>query len=872
MKVSVKIIRAGGIVILSAVLVLFLISLTVQDKVAGIILKSLNRNLATRIETGSYHLSLIKKFPKASFELRNIVVYSSPDFNKAGFKGINTDTLLTARSASIDFKMADLLRNVYTFKRINVKSGKLNLYTDTGGRYNYSFSRHGNTGETDRTVKMNLNRVNLSNLKFVYNDLRADLIISGEFDNGRVKSRIRGNDIDFNGNSELVLTLFKLGKTSFSQRVKANLEVGLNKNAKGIFFRKSTLRIDKRDIILKGFIASDNYLDLDISGKDVEISNVFHFLPVKPDNIASELQPSGILDFDCFIKGKSTRYEDPHYEISLTLKDGGLKKTLSTVNISRLAFDASITNGSKNRPESGVLKISNFTARIGNSSFKGSFTALDFSRPNAELYFSGEFVPSEFKEFLDLKYLGMTSGSIGFDINLSGTLAKKDHYIFSDLTELNSSSEFVFKSFGIEIPDKNLDLKNANGKILISKSTSTDRFDLVFNNQNFRVSFDLQNFPEWLSGKPVMLTGKSEVYSPSLRPQFFMRDYDEEKKPVRSKAPLAFPGDITIDLSFSVDTLEYKKFDAQHIRGELSFKPWIVNFKSIRFNSQDGVVSGNGLIVQNRNKSFIGRGSFTVNDVDVNKAFYSFNNFGQNFLKAENIAGTLSGTITLMLPADSMLNPVMKSLTAEGKYSLSNGALINFDPVKALSKFIELSELENIKFDKLDNDFFIRNNYFYVPMMEIKSSAVDLSVNGKHSFDNDYQYHVQMLLSEILSKKARRKRALSSEFGDVEDDGLGRTKIFLKLEGKGEMVDVSYDIKAVSNKIKNDIMNERRNLKNILNEDYGSLSSQSKTVTIERAGKPRFRISWEGYETGNSTPETSAEKKEGGIRKIFRKK
>jgi hypothetical protein len=104
------------------------------------------------------------------------------------------------------------------------------------------------------------------------------------------------------------------------------------------------------------------------------------------------------------------------------------------------------------------------------------------------------------------------------------------------------------------------------------------------------------------------------------------------------------------------------------------------------------------------------------------------------FLKAENINGT-SRSLSL-IPVDSLLKPDIKSFTAEGKYTLTDGALINFDPVKELSSFIELSELSNIKFDNLENDFFIRSNSFYMPQMDVRSSAVDLSVNGKHGFNN----------------------------------------------------------------------------------------------------------------------------------------
>jgi hypothetical protein len=223
----------------------------------------------------------------------------------------------------------------------------------------------------------------------------------------------------------------------------------------------------------------------------------------------------------------------------------------------------------------------------------------------------------------------------------------------------------------------------------------------------------------------------------------------------------------------------------------------------------------------------------------------------------------------LILPVDSLLNPNVRAVIAEGKYLLTNGALINFDPVRALSSFIELSELENIKFDKLENEFFIRSNVFYVPQMEINSSAVDLSVNGKHSFDNDYEYHVRMLLSEILSNKARKNRSVSDEFGEVQDDGLGRTSIFLRINGKGEDVKVGYDMKASGNQIKENIKKEKQTLKTIINEEYGLYKKDPEQVKKE-SSKPRFRIKWEGSDTTEIETEPPVQRKEGFLRKLFK--
>jgi hypothetical protein len=345
---------------------------------------------------------------------------------------------------------------------------------------------------------------------------------------------------------------------------------------------------------------------------------------------------------------------------------------------------------------------------------------------------------------------------------------------------------------------------------------------------------------------------------------------EKEGKAVAKQAPVTLPDDINLEMNFNFDTLIYKTFNARDITGTLSIRPKMMNFRTISLNSQKGHVSGNGLVVQNRNKSFIGRGSFALNGVDVNETFTSFHNFGQGFLKAENLAGSLSGNITLILPVDSLLNPDVRSVIAEGKYILTNGALIDFDPVKALSSYIELSELENIKFDKLENDFFIRDNVFYTPQMDIKSSAVDLSVNGKHSFDNEYQYHVKMLLSEILSNKARKNRTLSDEFGEVQDDGLGRTSVFLKIDGKGEDVKVTYDMKAAGSRLKEDLKKEKQTLKTIFNEEYG-LYKKDPEQEKKESSQPRFRIKWEGSDTTVTEAQPPVQRKESFLKKLFKK-
>jgi len=873
MKVVVRILRTLSIVLISLIVVLFFLSLILQNRVDGIVLRSLNSTLQTKIETESYRLSLIKKFPKATVELKNISVHSSPGFDKSAFRTVNTDTLLRARSASVDFRMLDLIRGAYTFTRIGIRGGELNLFTDAAGNYNYNFSKSSENG--GKSLTLNFNRIDVSDLKFSYNDRRPDLLIKGEFRDGRFKSRIRNEIIDFEGTANTRFDLFILKDFAIRHSIPARIQVGLNKNAKGTFFRKSTMKVADWDFILTGFVADDNFIDMSISADNIDISNAVNLLPEKQKKAMSAFDASGSMKFNWSIKGRPTRTDDPHYEISLSIKNARIKNRRSNLKLDKLSFEGSYNNGPGNSPVTSTMSLRNFTARLGSSDYSGSLSVKNFKSPSAELLFRGRLLPSELREFLDLKNVSRAGGSVDLNLKFSGSPAIKKTFSLRDVFTLNSSSEVVLNSVTLKVDNRNIDISNANGKVSLNGLvTSSDNLSFYLNGHKVILSGTINNFPGWLTGSPVNLTGAANVTASCFRPESFMNTTEKnEVKDAGSdkKSAVNFPGDVNLDVNYRIDTIEYKTFNADNITGSLSICPGMINLRNVNFSSQKGNISGNGLLVQNRNKSFIGRGSFTVAGVDVNEAFTTFHNFGQNFLKAENLAGSLSGSITLLLPADSLLNPDIRSITAEGKYVITNGSLINFDPVKALSKFISLSELENIKFEKLENDFFIRSNVFYVPQMDIRSSAVDLSVNGKHSFDNEYEYHVKMLLSEILSKKARKTRVRNEEFGEVEDDGLGRTSIYLLLKGKGDNVNVSYDMKAQGNQIKENIKKEKENLKTIFNEEYG-LYDKSPETARKQGTKPRFRIKWDGSsDTTAKKKEPEEETKETFFDRLFKK-
>ena len=849
MKLLLKIFKIIALVIILLSITLISVTLIKEDKVASIFLNELNKNINTKVEVGSSKLSLFRKFPMASFEFKNILIHSSYSFDKRIFNGADTDTLLYAKALSLEFKMTDIYKGKYIIESINISNGKMTLLSDKFGMTNYEITDE-SIDSTGNEFALNLKNIALINMDLFYFNNAIPLNIKSRLKSGRLRGEIAGKNIDLYAKSDGVVTQFQLYDAIVTHPTDIEFELNMHKSDSGILFKKGTLSFENIGLGLTGTIADKNVIDIALSGQSTNISGLKNYLSGRYLTLFEDYKPSGILKLDCKITGTVSKTVSPHIDINFGLEKGKIEYARSKISADNISFSGTFNNGKKNNPESSNLIITKYFFNIGTSNYTGSSTLQNFINPQIDLMLHGMLVFSDLKDFISLPQISSSEGSVDASIRLSGLLEKKEKYSFSDLLSLNPEANLTFNSFSIGLNNEKIKINDVDGNIKYLKNVWTDNLFMTFKDQRIKLDGEFVNLPEWLSGQPIILKVTADVNFDKLNPATF---FENEKTNANGK-PIAYnlPDDILLDINLKIGNFEYKTFSSKNFSGRMTYKPKIVEITDFQLSAVSGNISGNCFLTQNLNKSFITKGTFDLKQVNINQAFTSFQNFGQTYLKAENIDGSLSGTCTILLTLDSNLNPDLNSWVVEGKFSLKDGQLIDFEPVKELSSYIELSELENIKFSNLENELFIRNAALTIPQMEIKSSAADLSINGKHYFSGDYEYHVKILLSELLSKKKRNSKnpaKANTEFGVVEDDGLGRTSLLLKITQVNSDVNVGYDFEAAKGRIKQDFNTEKKNLKTILNEEYGWYKEDSATLqkpaAIETPEKPRFRITFE---------------------------
>jgi len=838
-----------------------------RDDIFAFVETTINNRITTKTRVGTYSFSVLKRFPRASVKLSDVTLLSSSGFDKSQFANYNADTLLYAGSVTLEFRLTDLLKGIYRIENASVSDGKLNLLTDSTAGINYQIST--GSGKNNGSGRFDLNRIVLRNISALYINRSTSLGISGTIDNAKLRSVIKGSVIDFICSAGLSLNRFELYKTRINAGADVSLDINMQSSDTSVIFRKGTLKLEGYSFDLSGFIHPGRDILLKITGKNIDLAGVRKYIPAIYGERIRNYQAGGILNAEYVLHGPLDRTKNLFADANFSVKRGSLSVRNPEIKIRNLDLSGSWSNGSKAGPSTSRLLVDKCSFNIGNALWSASLSAHDFTDALVSFTFSGDIYPAELRNYLNIPGLISADGLIRLNTSISGHVFKNGKINAGAIVSSVKAADIRFESFSLKHTDERFNISNMSGNIMAAENLWTDNLAFTFNGAGFLINGEFAGFPAWLSGKQVPLDIKAEMTVSDLDPSRIK--FNTGKSGAR-KGAIHLPGGINADILVRLDNFSYNKFNASLITGHLKYKPLMADVRNLNAITLGGKVSGNFITAENRDGTFISQGNFNLESIDIKKCFESFGNFGQSFILAENLAGTLGGSLRILMPMDSMMKPLVKAVNAEGRYIIENGTLTNFEPVKALSDFIDIKELENIKFSKIENDFFIRNNALSVPQMEILSSAADFSVSGKHSFDNSYEYHIKVYLSEILSGKYRKSKKLNSEFGTIEDDGLGRTSLFLKITGRDDNIKVVYDLKAAGSNIRESMKKENSNLRNILNEEYGWFRQDTLSKKVHEPA-PRFRIEW--IETADSAAVTNtrpAEEPDNLLNRLLRRK
>ncbi len=871
MRLGKKIALFAGILMLLAILLPAIYAVLRQEKVTAALIRKVNESVDTRISYGGVRLTVFESFPNITVRFSDLLIEPSPFYDKTQFGKENTDTLLYISSLSLTVSTPSLLTGTVAVKSITARDGEVNLLTDRRGDINFKVLRE----KKGNGKNVRLKNISAVSIKAVYNDRSADLRISGIIGQATLGGELFSTGIYLNTELNAQIDSLSL-KGNTIRDIPVDAGVKLRKSASSLSVAKGSLSVaDLRFDISGNINYSASTLNLSIDGRKISITSLISRLPEKWKNYTGSFSPAGILDIKCSITGPYGQAGKPHIELNYGLTNGKMSHSATGFKLNNLEFNGELGNGDHNSAETFRITVDNLSARYGSASVNGSFMLNNLNRPHITMALSGDLNFDDLSRIFRSGYIRNQTGTVSGSIRMTGTVPDSMN-IASALPYLKPEVSLLFREFGATVADRGLSFSGVNGALGINNDLVADNLSLTFRDQHFTVNAVMKNFIPWLAGGSALPAITGEIHADRLVTSSFAPEKEKNSSSDtlssdRKQVEL-FPSDITANVRLKADSLIVNKFRASGFTARLIYKPYVITFEEARAEGLDGILTGEFMLGRQKEGGYISRTSLDVSEIDINKTFSAFNNFGQDFIVSDNLQGRLTGNLTVLSPHDGNYRIFRKAIAAEAHLVISEGKLISFPPAESLSSYLDLSELKNISFSRMENDLFINDGIVSIPKMLINSSAVNFTVYGTHGFDGDYSYHVRLLLSEVMSRKARDRNRGVSSFGQVKIDGSGKATVPLKIECINGKTNVSYDFGQAQENIKNDIAVEKQTLKGILNEEYGWYETDTARIRPAES-KPRFSVTWEeGKEQPATTEKSQEEVKESPIKILLKKK
>ncbi|HCQ15143.1 MAG TPA: hypothetical protein DIU20_02705, partial [Cryomorphaceae bacterium] len=172
-----------GLWAFSILLALFLVAFAIlyvnRDKLSGVLIKEINKQLAVPVDVSGVNISL-RKFPNASFVFTD--VFSSGAYSSPG------DTLVYAQRIYLQFSVWEVLFSSVSIKEIDVEKAVVNIRLRSDGRDNYRIWKEDTSSSQGLFT---LERVDLE-----------DIHATTEDQGSGFRSAFFINDLTFKGNFE----------------------------------------------------------------------------------------------------------------------------------------------------------------------------------------------------------------------------------------------------------------------------------------------------------------------------------------------------------------------------------------------------------------------------------------------------------------------------------------------------------------------------------------------------------------------------------------------------------------------------------------------------------------------------------------------
>lgn len=770
-----------------------------KDALISAVLEAMNRRLNTKVQVEEVDVTFWATFPYLSVELQDVRVL------EAGGMARPDSLLLECQSIHLQVKPLDVFQDNPTVRRISVQRGKLHIRYNPELGNNFSIFKEDSLESTSNST-FEIEQLSLSKIQLSYEDGKSKPL---QFSLGQAFFKGAFGQDQYELQTELIGTLPYFSELELSLQTNINIDQQKQEH----FIANLTLGFGEMSLTGKGRVNTGDVpeIDVEFQGSNLDLSELNSILEKATSNpIWQEYAGQGKVNLSGTYIGKWLKKKQPELNLNFELNDGQWEYAPTSTVLQNINLRGSVQLNEKNQ---WTIQLPQFSANIQGQAIQGG---LKYSEPlegALELQLQGELDLHTWKPFINPDPELQLKGKANLHIDYKG----KSGQWTSATTVEQSSGRISLREVEIAHSGWIYPISNLSANVEIDQSgIRSSEMRAQWGESRVQGNLTWTGGLQYALGMDSSLQFSGDLHIGYLNPESWLG-----KSNSSNSEAFAWPINWKHQLNIHIDTLQYKTFKANDIKANLSLHSSNLYLRGLQFKTLNGECMGQGQWINTNGIQEISA-SFSLGNVNVQELFRQFNNFGQSSLIYQNIEGILFADVSVKSKLKNDLSIDLPSLLVQSSVNLENGRLKNFEPLKPLATFIDMNELNDIRFATLSNQIEIKNEIIYIPEMSIRSNALDLNLSGTHAFDQTIDYRFNLLMRDLLASKFKLfKSKRQSDYGDIQETE-STARIYLKMTGTMDQAKISYDMKNTFQKMGQDMKKEGQTLKELLKEDFGA--------------------------------------------------
>ena len=753
--------------VLSFLLFLVILAAFFDKQVSQQLVAEINKSLKTELRVGDASLSLLSGFPSASINLAQVRL-----------KDALGGQLLAAEELSFRFDLLSLFGDDLKIHSVLLRKGAIRIIVDRTGKSNTDiFKEEKNTKKpaAESKLRLALEKADLQNIAILYDNIPTNQAVEMMVNQASASGNFSAQQFRLSSQADLKIIRMDSDSSRYLAGEKVSydavLAVDLKRGAYGL--QNVELILGGNTFNVEGLAVSKSdatELNFKLVSQEGDISMIANLLPGAYHEYFRSFQSSGNYACSGTVKGRLSKTETPAIGFEVTLRDGKVSSEKLQSPLRNVSFRARYNA----QPDgSGAFELADFKGDFGGQSLSLSLKVTQLDDPIVNFQANGTLPLDAAYGLFDNDLITAGDGLLRLNrLSVQGRYA--DMTSMRRISQVTAAGEIQFDKAALTY--NNIPLIAETGFLRLQDNEfKLDSFVLLAGKSDFTLQGSAKNLLPVLFSDSLNTADALLEFEANLRSQNFDVDQILELFTVQTTASQA-GGEAQLDslkkeknaerslnmdklngtFEASITGIKYGKIEAKNFTGRFEF-----DHKNLNISGNTSAMQGE--LALDGNASFDLDPSLkmriTASNLDLQTMLEQCESFGQDVITDANMRGRLSGRVVLWAYWNTTGEFDMKRFRALSDVRATNGELLKVKLFEDFSTFIHLDDLRRIKFTDMQNYLEIKDQRVYLPVMLLQSNALNMTLSGEHTFNNDIDYKIKVNAGQVLLNRLKKHDA-----------------------------------------------------------------------------------------------------------------